>query len=251
MKPSLLKPLLIFCAASLLLPSLIQAAPIDQKALALLKRTSDTLAAAKAFTYQSSTIFEVPARNGQFLNLFATSNVALKRPDKLRAIIAGEAPRFDFFYDGTTVSAFAPATNVFSTSKAPPTINAMMAGLENETGIRFATAPLLVSDPYRLLTKDLTSGLYVGPTKINGTPCEHLAFRGDGVNWEIWVESGPRALPRRLAVTFTDRTNSPRTLVEFSDWNLHPSLRPGDFVFKNPAGAREISFLAVRKSAGR
>lgn len=239
------------CAASLLLPAFVQAAPIDQKALALLKRTSDTLAAAKALTYRSCATFEVPARNGQFLTLFSTANVALKRPDKLRAIVTGEAPHFDFFYDGTTVSAFAPGTNVYSASKAPPSINAMFAGLEDETGIRFATAPLLLSDPFRALTKGLTSALYVGPTTIHGKPCDHLAFMGDGVNWEIWVESGPRPLPHRLAVTFTDRTNYPRTLVEFSDWNLHPSLRPGDFVFKKPAGAREISFLSVRKAAGR
>jgi hypothetical protein len=40
------------------------------------------------------------------------------------------------------------------------------------------------------------------------------------VNWEIWIESGERALPRRLAITYTGETNFPRSLVEFSHWNL-------------------------------
>jgi hypothetical protein len=79
----------------------------------------------------------------------------------------------------------------------------------------------------------------------------HLAFRAPGVNWEVWVEAHERALPRRLAVTFTDRTNFPRTIIDFSDWNLRPWLRAGDFVFKKPAGVTEVPFLSVLKSSGR
>ena len=144
-----------------------------------------------------------------------------------------------------------PQPKVYSVEKAPPTIDTMLPALEQETGIRFASAPLLFSDPYRVLTRGLISALVVGPAVVDGAPCEHLAFRSPGVNWEIWIESGRRALPRRLAVTFTDRTNFPRVLVEFPNWNLHPWLKAGDFVFNKPAGAREIPFLSVWKSTGR
>jgi len=247
MKSILLKFLPAACAVALLTP-LHAEQTLDQKALASLKRMSNTLAGAKAFTYQSRTISEVPAKTGQFLTLFSTADVALKRPDKLRAHLTGEAPHFDFYYDGTTAAAFAPATNVYSISKAPANIDEMLAGLEQETGIRFASAGLLFSDPYKVLTKGLKSALFVGPSAVNGTPCDHLAFRSDGVNWEIWVESGSRALPLRLAATYTDRPNLPRTIVEFSRWNLHPGLRPGDFIFRKPADSREIPFLSVLKS---
>ncbi|MFZ4681781.1 MAG: DUF2092 domain-containing protein [Terrimicrobiaceae bacterium] len=235
-----------------LAPAFLHAAErIDPQALASLKRMSSTLAAAKAFTYQSKTILEVPATTGQFVTLFSTGEIALKRPDKVRARMGGDAPSFDMFYDGATLSAFAPGTKVFSTSKAPPTIDAMLQGLREETGIRFASSPLLFSDPYAVLTRGLTSAVVVGPSVVDGTACEHLAFRSPGVNWEIWIEAAPRALPRRLAVTFTDQTNFPRTLVDFSHWNLRPWLRDGDFVFHQPAGAREIPFASVLKSAGR
>jgi hypothetical protein len=124
----------------------------------------------------------------------------------------------------------------------------MLPALQQETGIRFASAPLLFSDPYSVLSRGLLSAIVVGPSAVNGTRCEHLALRSPGVNWEIWIETGPQALPRRLAVTFTDRTNFPRVLVEFSHWNLHPWLKDSDFVFRKPAGAREIPFLSVLKS---
>ena len=254
MKTTLLKMIATSCAAVLLLPAMVQAAPsnpsVNPKALAALKRMSDTLAAAKAFTYKSSSIFEVPAKTGQFLTLFSNADIALKRPDKLRGILTGEAPHFDFFYDGKTVAAFAPHTKVYSLTKAPATIDAMLPDLEQETGIRFVTAPLLLSNPFRVMTRGLTSAVVVGPATVRGVACEHLAFRSPGVNWEIWIAS-KAALPLRLAVTFTDRPNFPRTLVEFSNWNLNPWLSDGDFVFHKPRGATEIPFLSVVKSTGR
>lgn len=222
---------------------------VDPHALASLKRMSDTLASAKAFTYKSQGILEVPAQTGQFLTLFPTGTVALERPNKLRATLGGDAPHFSFYYDGTTVSAYAPDTNVYSVKKAPPTIDAMLAGLHEETGIRFPSAPLLFSNPYAILTRNLLTGIVVGPTVVDGVLCQHLAFRSPGVDWEIWIEAGSRALPRRLAVTFTDRPKLPRMIVTLSSWNLNPWLWNSTFEFKKPKGATEIPFLAVLKSA--
>jgi hypothetical protein len=220
---------------------------VDPQALEVLRRMSTTLGVAKAFTYRSTNVVEVPAKTGQFITLFSTAEVALKRPDKLRARLTGEAPHFNLYFDGKTASAFAPATKVYSTLEALSTIDTMLPAMQEETGIRFASAPLLFSDSYSVLTRELRSGVVVGATTVNGRPCQHLAFRSPGVNWEIWIESGQRALPWRLAVTFTDRTNFPRVLVEFLNWNLHPWLKASDFAFRRPAGAREIPFLSVIK----
>lgn len=224
---------------------------MDPKALEQLQRMSTSLSSAKAFTYKSRAVIEVPASTGQFLTLFSDAHVALQRPDKLRALLGGEAPAFDFYYDGKTVSAFAPASKVYSAAKAPATIDAMLPELEDETGIRFVTAPLMFSNPYKVMTRGLSSAVVVGPVTVHGVACTHLAFRSPGVNWELWIESGPQALPRRLAVTFTDRPNFPRTIIEFSRWNLHPWLRAADFVFRAPAGAKEIPFASVWNSTGR
>jgi hypothetical protein len=255
-------PLIAFFVFTLLAPAIARAeeaspssakatSRIDPQALEVLRRMSTTLGAAKAFTYRSRSIVEVPAKTGQFITLFSAAEVALKRPDKLRARLTGEAPHFDFYFDGTAASAFAPATKVYSTVEAPPTIDTMLPAMQQETGIRFPSAPLLFSDPYGVLTRNLISGIVIGPSVVNGHPCQHLAFRSPGVNWEIWVESGKRALPWRLAVTFTDRTNFPRVLVEFLNWNLNPWLKAGDFAFRRPAGAREIPFLSVIKPKAR
>ena len=251
-----------YCVLAVLAPATLRAeetspspaqatSRVDPQALEALRRMSATLGAAKAFTFRSRSIVEVPAKTGQFITLFSTAEVALKRPDKLRARLIGEAPHFDFYFDGATASAFAPVTRVYSTVEAPSTIDTMLPVLQQETGIRFASAPLLFSDPYGVLTRKLISGMVVGSAMVNGRPCQHFAFRSPGVNWEIWVESGQRALPWRLAVTFTDRANFPHVLVEFLNWNLNPWLKAGDFAFRKPAGVREIPFVSVIKPNAR
>jgi len=127
----------------------------------------------------------------------------------------------------------------------------MLPFIEKETGIHFAEAYVLFSDPYAVLTQGLTSAVVVGSDTVQGAPCEHLAFRAPGVNWEIWIENGERALLRLLAITYTGETNFPRSLVEFSHWNLHLWLAEGDFDFKTPAGAKEIAFLRELKALRR
>ena len=231
--------------AAVLLAPAARAGTIEQRALVPLQRMSDTLAAAKSFSYQSRTVLEVPAKTGQVITLVSEANVALRRPDKLIARFTGEAPHFDFYYDGATASAYAPGNSVYSTTKAPATIDAMLPALQNETGIRIASAGLLRSNPFAALTQGMTSAVLMGAVQIDGEPCDHLAFRRDGVNWEIWIPTGSKALPRRLAATFTDRPGNTRVLVEFSNWNLHPLLHPGDFEFHPPRGSREIPFLSV------
>ena len=247
------KHLLLSLAAVLTAGSLSAATPsvIDPNALSLLKRMSDSLTKAKGFTYRSRIVMELPAVTGQFVTLLPEGSVALRRPDKLRATYGGDAPPFDLFYDGQSVSVIAPHASVYSTVKAPATLDAMLSGLRKNTGLRLPAVPLLKDDPYASLTRDLQSAVIVGETRIDGVRCDHLAFRRPGVNWEIWIESGSRALPRRLAATFTDRPNFPRTIVEFTRWNLHPWLPDGLFRFHKPANAKEISFADVIKDARR
>ncbi|EEF57463.1 DUF2092 domain-containing protein [Pedosphaera parvula] len=215
---------------------------MEQQALDQLKRMSTTLSATKAFTFNTRSTMEVPAKNGQFVTLFADSQISLQRPNKLRAHVMGELATFDLYYDGTNIVAFAPTNNVYSMTNAPDTIDATLRFVEEKTGIHIPSADIMYSDPYSVLTNGLDSAFVVGTATVDGAPCVHLAFRNPGVNWEIWIETGSSALPRRLVATYTDVQNFPRFMVEFSNWNLHPDLPAGTFTFNPPPGAKQIEF---------
>ena len=219
-------------------------APVIEKyALDRLKQMSETLAAAKAFAYRSNNFMEVQAEaTGQFLTFFVDTEVALQRPNKLRINVSGDVPSFQFYFDGTKVSAFDPQKNVHSVSGPIATIDEMLDFVTTKAHINFPSADFMYSDPYAVMTKNLTHAIVVGPSMVNGVPCEHFAYMEPALNWEIWIENGKRALPLRMAMTYKQIPNFPRFMIEYKDWNLNPKLKGDLFVFKAPANSRQIEF---------
>lgn len=215
---------------------------MDQRALDRLKQMSVTLASARSFSYHSRSMAEVPATTGQHLTFFTHADVDVQRPNKLRAKVAGDVPRFQLTYDGSKVWALDPEKNLYAVAEVPATIDGTLKFLMDRSGIHFPASDVLFSDPYAVMAKDVNSAFIVGPSEVDGFRCDHLAFMGPGVNWEIWIDSGKTPLPRRLAVTYKEVTNFPRFLLEFSHWNLKPKLPAGNFVCKKPANARQIDF---------
>ena len=61
----------------------------------------------------------------------------------------------EFYYDGKTMTAFAPAENLMAVADAPPTIDAAMESGVQLAGIYFPFDDLIVTDPYR----DMAAGL--------------------------------------------------------------------------------------------
>ena len=216
---------------------------IEQYALDRLKQMSEKLASAKSFTYRSNNFMEVQAAaTGQFLTFFVDTEVALQRPSKLRVNVFGDVPGFQFYFDGAKVSAFDPQKNVHSVSRPIATIDEMLEFVTTKAHINFPSADFMYSDPYAVMTKNLTHAIVVGPSMVNGVPCEHFAYMEPGLNWEIWIENGKRALPLRLAMTYKQVPNFPRFMIEYKDWNLNPKLKADLFVFKAPANSRQIEF---------
>ena len=222
--------------------SATNAATPAQYALGLLKRSCDRLSAARSFTFKTTSSVEVLSPVGQMINYYSTAEVAVQRPDKLAAKKSGDGPSFDVYYDGSTFGAVDAKLSLYSEMAAPPTLDALIPLVMEKTGIHFSYADVLLSDPYGATTKDLTYAYWVGKTTIDGVECEHLAFAGPGIEWQIWLGPAKDPLPRRLAVTYLAVERQPRFMVNFSDWNLKARLSASRFEFKKPAGAKPIEF---------
>ena len=93
-------------------------APVDKPALEaravdLLKATSARLAAAKAMSFTATVSYEHPSRLGPPLVFTSRYDVVMQRPEKLRVINLGDGPASEFYLDGKTMVAFAPAETLF------------------------------------------------------------------------------------------------------------------------------------------
>ncbi|MDD1605575.1 MAG: DUF2092 domain-containing protein [Methylococcaceae bacterium] len=225
-------------------PAVVPApAPIvQQHALDRLKQMSDKLIASKSFSYRSNSAIELQSETGQFVTFFTEAEVALQRPNKLHVAVSGDAPSLHLYFDGAKASAIDVDTNTYAVSTPLTNIDDMLNFIMSKAQISFPSADLMYSDPYAVMTKNLTDATVVGESMINGIPVEHFAYREPTIDWEIWIAKGENALPLRLAMTYRQVKDRPSFLVEFADWKLNPKLKASTFDFKAPADGKQIEF---------
>lgn len=219
-----------------------QAAPavMEQRALDLLKGMSQKLTAAQSMSFKVRDFIEAPGGTGQFLTFFAESEVAVVRPDKLRVKVHGDAPPFDLYYDGKTLSVYSLREKLYASVDAPGNIDELLPFAAN-AGVLLPYADFLFKDPYAVLTKDITSAFYAGSSHIGGARCEHLAVAAPGVEWQIWIDAKTH-LPRLMTGALLTVKGTPRFAVELSDWKLNPKLPAKGFALTIPPGAHRMDF---------
>ncbi len=215
---------------------------IEPAALAVLKATSERLAGAKTMGFTAVTTYESPARNGQPLYYTTLSEVLLERPDKLRVITPGDGPASDFYYDGKTMTAYAPAANLVAIAPAPPTIDEAVHAAYEKAAIFFPFAEVITADPYRNLSRGLTSAFFVGQSMVvGGTITDMIALSNGNVDAEVWIGIKD-GLPRMIRAIYVRDPAKSRYEVEFSHWRIDPVVSDADFSFTPAADTIRMEF---------
>ena len=62
------------------------------------------------------------------------------------------------------------------------------------------------------------------------------------MDWQIWIEDGPKPVPRRFTITSKKIEGTPEFVVELSDWDTDPDFTDEVFEFTPPRGAQKIEF---------
>jgi hypothetical protein len=218
-----------------------QAPAKDERALSVLARTCATLAKAKTISFRARDMVSTLGPAGQWIDLIGTARVVAERPDKLFVETRGDRFPQDFFYDGKTITMYAPHEKIYAQADAPPTLEAMIQHADDIGGITFPFADVLPAEPCSTLTKDLTTALYVGESTVGGAKTEHLAFATKNEEWQIWIGAEDH-LPRMLLARYRDVEGAPRITVEFSDWKVGGPSPASTFGFKAPSGAVKTEF---------
>jgi hypothetical protein len=214
---------------------------VQQYALDRLKQMSDTLTSSQTFSYHSKSAIDLQSETGQFVTFFNEAQAALQHPNKLHADVKGELANLELTFDGNTLSVFDGSKNTYAASSPLKNIDEMLEFLMTKAQISFPSADLMYSDPYAVMTKNLSDATFISETIVNGVTVEHFAYREPGIDWEIWLTKGDKPLPLRLAMTYKQVQNQPRFWVEFFDWRLNPKLK-NKFDFKIPKDAKKVEF---------
>ncbi len=218
--------------------------PVD-----VLKQMAAYLRSLDRFTVRVEKTTELILPNDQRLHSDQTAEIAIQKPNRLRVNFLNLSGGRQLFYDGQTFTLYTPEVNVYASAAAAPTIDETLDLLATRYRISLPVTDLLVANPDSRLAQNLTSETYVGRILVRGVPCHHLAFQTPELDWEIWIEDGPKPLPRRLALTDKSVEGSPQMTANLSDWNLTPSFSADYFTFKPPQNAQRITFLEQAPAA--
>lgn len=226
-----------------------QQSPVDPKADAILKKMGETLGRAKRITFDSHAIADQLTPDGQKLQFAKNQKVRLQRPDKLSVDVTGDVEDLQFRYDGKRVTLYNPRTNSWGSAEMPPSIDDTLDTLADKYGMALPLADLVFSDAYKSLSERVRSSEYLGDGWVFDTKCDHLAFRQAAIDWQIWVEQGERAVPRKIVITFKESPGHPQYTAFLSNWNLSADVPESTFAFTPPAGAKQVEFAPATQPA--
>ncbi len=141
----------------------------DERALKRLQAMSDTLAGAKTLRFQYRGLLPVTGPTGQYVNLMASASVVMQRPDRLRVQARGDLFPSDLFHDGKTVTVVAANPKVYAQREAAGSlVESFTRGPQPGGDLVTPFIDLLATDPFAVLTRDLTSAIWVGQSKVGG-----------------------------------------------------------------------------------
>lgn len=215
---------------------------LEPKAMEVLKAACERLSTARSLGFTAVTSYESPSRLGPPLVYTTESTVLLARPDKLRVITSGDGPPSEFYDDGTTMMAFAPAENLVAVAEAPATIGAALEQLYAASATYYPFTDLIVADPCAVLTDGLKLAYFIGQSRVvGGTTTDMIALVDDALFLQLWIGAEDR-LPRRVRAIYAGDPARLRHQLDLSDWKVDLHV-PAD-VFGSPkaAAATRVEF---------
>jgi hypothetical protein len=219
---------------------------LDPRADRLLKRMGDFLGQAKFFSVNAEVWQDTQLSNGERVQAGRNVQVQVRRPNRFHSELRSTRHHRELIYDGSALTLLNRAENFYGTVPATGSLDDAMDLACEQFGITMPFEDFVRSDPHRDLLRKVTSGSDIGPVTVIGVPCEHLAFTQDDIDWQVWIETGPRPVPRKFVITYKDEPDSPQYTAIFSNWDFITQLPDFVFKFEPPGDASKIKVKEIR-----
>jgi hypothetical protein len=219
--------------------------PVDPKAIQALKDMGTYLMTLKRFGVSTELTGERVLADGQKLQTTATADLDVDRPNKVRVLMKSARNERQLTYDGKTVSLYTPAQKVYGTLAFDGSLGALIDLMEGKYGMQIPLDDLFrFGTPEAPLDK-FESAMYAGQDFVDDDLCNHYAFRRDKIDWQIWIMTGSKPLPRKIVITNRADEARPQS-VQFLDWNLKPAFKDAVFKFTPPKDSKKIEIVPVK-----
>ncbi|MBR1271944.1 DUF2092 domain-containing protein [Bradyrhizobium sp. AUGA SZCCT0222] len=205
----------------------------------LLKGMADYVSGQKtlAVTYDSD--IEVITSKLQKIQFTSSGQVQLSRPDKLRATRTGGYRDVEIVFDGKMLTVNNKDGKDYAQIEAPGTAEELIDVLRDKHGVVAPGADLLLSNVFNVLMTDVVEAAVIGKGVIDGVECDHLAFRNVETDWQIWIESGAKPIPRKYVITSKGIGEAPQYTLRIKDWKT--DVAADAFAFKADPSFKKIA----------
>jgi hypothetical protein len=204
----------------------------------ILHAMADYVASQKTFSATFDSDIEVMTPSLQKIQFTSSGRVQVSRPDKLRVTRTGGYSDVELVFDGKTFTVNDKDHNGYAEVETSGSIDQLIDSLREKNGIMAPGADLLFSQAFDVLMADVIDGVHIGQGIVDGVECEHLAFRNPDTDWQIWIETGARPIPRKYVITSKAVTGAPQYTLRIKEWKTE--VAADAFAFNAPQGAKKI-----------
>lgn len=225
---------------AVLLATVTPASAQDSEAKAAFKAMSDFLTQQATLSVSYDATLEIVTEDLEKVGLASSGALNATRPDKLRATRSGGLANVELVFDGAEMSVYGKNLNVFAKQAFQGTIDELVDALRLEFGLQLPAADLLSANPHDIMMLNVTDAQALGTGVIRGQTCDHLAFRTDDVDWQVWIAQGDKPFPCRFTITSKMTVMAPSYDITFSDWKSGAEVAKDDYKLVTAAGATEV-----------
>ena len=216
-----------------------QADAQEQGPLKILKAMTDYVSGQKSLSITFDSDIEVITPSLQKIQFTTSGQVQLSRPDKLRVTRTGGYTDVEIVFDGKTLTINNKDANGFAQVEAPGSVDQLIDALRDKYGMTAPGADLLLANAFDVMTADVIEAAHIGKGVIDGVECDHLAFRNEDTDWQIWIEPGARPIPRKYVITSKAVAAAPQYTLRIKEWRTE--IAADAFAFKPTQGAKKVA----------
>ena len=220
---------------------------VDPAPIEALKKMGAHLQTLKRFQVSTELTGERVLADGQKLQHTAAADLDVDRPNKLRVRMHSSRSEREILYDGKQVALYTPAQKFYSKVEFTGNLGELIVRLEEKYAVQMPLADMFLWGTPAASFDKIESAMNAGQDYIGDDLCDHYAFRQANIDWQIWIATGDKPLPRKLVITNRGDEARPQSVTLF-EWNLKPTFKDSVFKFTPPKGATLVELHSTVKN---
>lgn len=201
------------------------------------------LRALDAFTIEATISSEEVLASGEKLLHVERVNADVDPPHRLRVERRSPGRERVFLYDGTQAVLWGPITRYFTAVPFEGNLTELVGKTAEVYDYHVPLADLFLWGTRAADLERITQAHYIGADYLGERVCDHYAFRQEGFDWQLWIDTAEGGLPCAYRITDLSDPAHPSFAATLTV-ETGAVLDDNRFTFAVPRDAVEIPFQA-------